>query len=240
MIKHNTQGILTRLMEGEKLSDPRIPFIIGIVVLAVVLVGGIVFAVFFLPSDVGSGRIDQNVSFNDENDPTYGPDDAKVVVRMFEDFQCPACKSADAGVDYALKAFGDKVKFVWNDFPLTSIHKNARKAANAARCAEEQGKFWEYHDVLYDFQSNWDDLGKPDEELISLSKRVGLNEAAFAECLSTNKYDAKIAADMAEARANRVDSTPTFFINNRRIAGGIAPKDWDTELKAALVEAGVQ
>jgi protein-disulfide isomerase len=227
-------------MEGEHRSDPRIPFIIGIVVLAVFLIGGIVFAVFFLPEDTSGGRTDANVAFNDANDPVFGPDDAKVVVRMFEDFQCPACRSAKGGVNHAKRTYGDRVKFIWNDFPLTSIHRNARPAANAARCAEEQGTFWEYHDVLYDFQSNWAEERNPGDQFLSLAKRVGLDEGAFQSCLFANKYDDKVRADMDEARANRVDSTPTFFIGNRRIAGGISPADWDRELKAALAEAGVQ
>ena len=221
------------MMEGK---DPRVPLLVGIALLGVLIVAGIVWAVFFIPEDAGRGRIDYNASFNDEGDPSFGPADAKVVVRMFEDFQCPACKAAKAGLDYAKRTYGDRVKFVWNDFPLEQIHKNARAAANAARCAEAQGKFWEMNDLLYDFQSNWAELRDPTDELMKLAEKIEINPTVWLGCLKNKEFDDKISADSSEARANRVDSTPTFFIGNKRIIGGLTPAQWDGEIKAQLGE----
>jgi len=117
--------------------------LIGTIVVAVLIFLGLIWAVLSVPNDGGTTPLPSGqVSFNDENDPSIGPDDAKVVVRLFEDLECPACKAAEPGVSYAIEKYSDRVRFIWNDFPLDSIHRNARAGANAARCAEEQGKFW--------------------------------------------------------------------------------------------------
>ncbi|MBS3055775.1 MAG: thioredoxin domain-containing protein [Candidatus Aenigmarchaeota archaeon] len=87
--------------------------------------------------------------------PPRGNSSSNVVVVEFSDFQCPFCKRAEPTIKKILSDYGDKIKFVYMDFPLTQIHRFADRAANAARCANEQGKFWEYHDILFDRQSEW-------------------------------------------------------------------------------------
>jgi len=87
--------------------------------------------------------------------PPAGNASASVVVVEFSDFQCPFCKSAESTVKKILSDYSGKIKFVYMDFPLTQIHRFADRAANAARCANEQGKFWEYHDLLFERQSEW-------------------------------------------------------------------------------------
>ncbi len=216
-------------------SDPRKPLIFGIIALGVLMLGGIIWAAVFLPSEAtNTGTYDANVSFNDTNDPTVGPTDAKVTVRIFEDFECPACRTASQGVQYIRKTYGDKVRIVWNDFPLESIHPNARIAANAARCAEEQGKFWEFGDALYSAQDTWASQGDPTGSFVMIAKQLGLNDASFSQCLTDRQDDSKIADDLKEGNANRVDATPTFFIGNTRMSGALTNEDWDRELKKAL------
>jgi protein-disulfide isomerase len=218
-------------------SDPRKPLIYGIIALGVLMLVGIVWAAFFLPSDsINAGTYDANVSFNDVNDPTYGPSDAKVTLRIFEDFECPACRTAALGIDYVRKTYGDRVRVVWNDFPLEGIHKNARVASNAARCAEEQGKFWEYGDALYGAQDAWTGQDDPTDSFVAYAKQLGLNDASFSQCLFERQDDSKIADDMKEGNANRVDATPTFFVGNTRLTGALSNADWDRELKKALGE----
>lgn len=215
-------------------TDPRTPFVIGIIVLGVILLGGIVWAVTSVPSDAGTrAQTDVNASFRDDNDPALGKSDSQNVLRVFGDFQCPACKAAEPGLNHVRQAYADRLKIVWDDFPLNS-HRNARPAANAARCAEEQGKFWEMHDALYETQASWSDKPDPTSDFRALAKRIGLNEEAFAACLDDRQYDAKIAADMQEGNANGVDATPTFFINQRKIVGVLSAADWDRELEAVL------
>lgn len=216
-------------------SDPRKPFIVGISVLAVLMFGGMVWAVVSASTETSSvGRYDANVSFIDEGDPFWGPEDAPIVIRMFEDFECPACVVAKQGIDHVKQKYGDSVRIIWNDFPLDSIHPRARISSNAARCAEEQGRFWEYHDVLYDAHTIWTRSGKPSELFIQYATQLGLNEAAFTVCLDERRYRDKIQNDLKEAKANRVDATPTFFINSTRVTGALMPEDWDRALKPFL------
>lgn len=211
-------------------------FLGGIGLLGVLIVGGLVWAIMAGPSpDNGSGgQIETDLRFRDDNDPARGPGESKVVVRMFGDFQCPACKAAEPGVKHAMSKFGDKVRFVWNDFPLSNIHKNARPAAVAARCAEEQGKFWEYHDVLYDKQSSWSELSAPTASFVEYAKQLSLDEGSFASCVASQTVLRKIQDDESEGMSNRVNSTPTVFIGQKRFVGSLSPEAWDKELTAAL------
>ncbi len=221
-------------------SDPRGPIIIGMIVLAALMLGGMVWAVATASERTGDdGKYDANVSFIDDGDPKYGPDDAKVTIRIFEDFQCPACKTAHRGLDYVKRTYGDAVRLIWNDFPLEGSHPNARLASNAARCAEEQGKFWEYGDALYDAQLQWTNERDPSAFFISYAKTIQLNEAAFTVCMDEHRYNQKIQNDVKEGIANRVDVTPTFFVNNKRYTGALASSDWDRVLQPLLGDVEV-
>lgn len=210
-------------------------FLLGIALLGALIVGGLVWAVMSPSSPSGTGgTVESNLRFVDDNDPAIGPADAKVTVRIFGDFQCPACGAAEPGVTYARKTYGDKVRFIWDDFPLVQIHQNAMAAANAARCAEEQGKFWEYHDKLYQVQTAWSNEKAPQEKFLDYAKELGLKEDTFSACLANQTYRNKIQADMSEATANGVDATPTFFINNKRMVGILQNVEWDREIQAQL------
>jgi protein-disulfide isomerase len=214
-------------------NDPRAPFVIGIVILGVVLLGGIIWAVFSAPavSTSAFGQQDVNVTFNDDNDPTLGPPSSEVTIRLFSDYQCPACRIAEDGIRHVRGIYGGQVKIIWNDFPLEGAHINARNAANAARCAEEQGKFWEMHDAIYEAQQVWSELPDPRASFNALAEGLQLNVDAFDVCYGEKKYDAKIAADIQEGNAAGVDSTPTAFINKRKVVGVLSAADWDAQLK---------
>ena len=214
-------------------------FLGGIAVLGILIVAGLVWAVLSPSSAPGSnGSVDTNLHFTDDNDPAVGPADAKVTVRVFGDFQCPACGAAEPGFDYVRKTYGDKVRFVWDDFPLTELHPNAMVSANAARCAEEQGKFWEYHDRLYAAQNDWANLADPKPKLIAYAQGLGLDSTKFSACLSAQTYAGKIQADMNEGSSNNVDATPTFFVNNAREVGSLQTDQWDQVIQASLKNAG--
>jgi protein-disulfide isomerase len=220
-------------------SDPRKFIVIGMVAIAVLMLGGMVWAVASASKESDGGRYDPNASFIDDGDPTYGPDSAKVIVRIFEDFQCSACRFAQLGIRHMKEVYGDRVHLVWNDFPLEAGHPNARLASNAARCAEEQGMFWEYAEALYDAQAQWVEERDPSGLFISYAERFGMREPAFTSCLDERRYDEKIRNDVNEALANRVDATPTFFVNNKRYAGALSQDQWDAILKPLLGEESV-
>lgn len=204
-------------------------FLLGAIVLGALIVVGLVWAVASGPGSGGS-----STSFNDDNDPAFGPAEASTTVRVFGDFQCPACRAAEPGFQYAKTTYGDRVRFVWNDFPLQSIHPSALTAANAARCAEAQGKFWEYHDKLYADQPSWDRLPSPEQKFQDYANALGMDTTEFAACLKDRRYQNKVMDDLREGERNGVNSTPTFFIDNQRIVGVLEKDVWDREIQSRL------
>ncbi len=208
--------------------------IFGIIGITVLIFAGLVWAIVSAPpaENGNGGTTNESVSFNDANDPVKGKVGAAVVVHLYSDFQCPACRASEPAVRYAMEKYGDRVLFIWKDFPLLQIHKNARKAANAARCAQDEGKFWEYHDKLYDTQSEWSN-GDASPKFLAFAGQLGLNSAQFTSCLNADADDAKVAAGIAEGYRNQIDRTPTVFINNRRYFS-MTPAEWDAALESAL------
>ena len=151
-----------------------------------------------------------------DDDPYLGAADAPIVMVEFSDFQCPFCGKFESETFGQIKKnFIDTglVKFVYRDFPL-SFHQYAQKAAEAAGCAQEQGKYWEYHDTLFAHQDALDV-----DSLKKYAADLGLDVAQFNDCLDTDKYASEIAADEAAGTANGISGTPGFIINGKTISG---------------------
>ena len=158
---------------------------------------------------------------NLENQPERGPKDAKVTIVEYSDFQCPFCGRAYTTVENeVLKQYGDKVRFVFKNFPLTSIHPWAEPAAVAAECAFRQGndKFWVMYNAFYSKQGelNAENLRDKASET---AKDAGMDVAKFQECFDGKQTLDAVHADASEATALGVNSTPTFFVNGRRLSG---------------------
>lgn len=147
--------------------------------------------------------------------PARGPDNAPVTVVEFSDFQCPFCGRAHDTVEQVMQAYAGKVRLVFRQFPL-DMHKNAGKAAEAALCANEQGKFWEYHDVLFKNQQTLEIAQLKDH-----ANGVGLDQAKFASCLDSGKFAKAVQDDMAAGQQVGVSGTPAFFINGVMLSGAM-------------------
>jgi protein-disulfide isomerase len=145
--------------------------------------------------------------------PSRGPENAKVTIVEFSDFQCPFCSKAHDTVEEVMQAYAGKVRLVFRQFPL-EFHKMAPKAAEASLCANEQGKFWEYHDTLF---KNQQKLEVPD--LKAHATATGLDLAKFTACLDDNKFAKTVQEDMAAAKKVGVTGTPAFFINGVSLSG---------------------
>jgi len=145
--------------------------------------------------------------------PERGPAKAPVTIITFSDYECPYCKRAEATVAEVVKAYPTQVKVVFRDYPLP-FHQHARGAAEAANCANAQGKFWEYHDKLFASQPALDQ-----DKLKSYAGELGLDQKKFDECLDKKPYKAAIDKDMADGQKVGVNGTPAFFINGRMISG---------------------
>ncbi len=147
--------------------------------------------------------------------PVKGRRDAPVTIVEFSDFQCPGCKTYQALVNQVLQLYPKDVKLVYKEFPLAEIHANAVGAAKAALAAARQGKFWEMHDMMY---QNQDELGM--NELKQYAENVGLDVPQWQKDFSSPEVQQQLTREADEGRAAGVDSTPSFFVNGRRITAG--------------------
>jgi len=172
-------------------------------------------------------------------DHVEGKADSKVLIVEYGDFQCPSCEGAYPNVKTLMEEYGDRVGLIFRNFPLTSIHPNAKAAAAAAESAGLQGKYWEMHDLLYGNQNSWKDLNTSQrtDAFVSFANQLNLDSTKFKADLSNADVTKKINFDMTLGKANDASATPTFYINGEKLdettAGGIVQGDL-TAVKAKL------
>lgn len=159
--------------------------------------------------------------------PTLGKSDAPVTLVEFSDFQCPFCKGMAPTLKQVSQKLGDKVQIVYRQYPLNSIHPFAAKAAEASLCANEQGKFWEMHDAMFEDQTK---LAVKD--LKATAVRLGMDGKKFDTCLDSGRYVEQIQNDLSEGEKVGVNGTPAVFINGVLLPGGSVPY--------STVEAAIQ
>jgi len=153
------------------------------------------------------------VAVDPGNAPSKGPTGAPVTIIEFSDFQCPYCRQANVTLQKLEERYRDKVRIVFRDFPL-AMHKQAPKAAEAAACAHEQGKFWEMHDRLFANQANLQV-----SDLKRYASEAGLDTHQFDQCLDSGKYTVTWQEGMKQGSRYGISATPTFFINGRMLVG---------------------
>jgi protein-disulfide isomerase len=144
--------------------------------------------------------------------PTKGPTAAPVTVVAFSDFQCPFCASSVALIEQVLTAYPDEVNYVYKQFPLSQLHKDAWNAAKAALAAHRQGKFWEMHDLLFTNHRALDH-----ESLKGYARAIGLDVGRFEQDMTSAEIEAEVRADIAAGKSVQVTGTPTFFVNGKRV-----------------------
>jgi protein-disulfide isomerase len=172
--------------------------------------------------------------------PSLGPADAPVKIVEFSDFQCPYCARAGAVVKQIRERYPTQVQLVYRHLPLERIHANARPAAEASACADAQGRFWDYHDKLF---ANQRALAAAD--LQRYAKELGLDQAAFEQCVKERKFQAQVDRDLAAANeaatgaGKRGLGTPAFFVNGILLTGAKPFEDFVRLIDAELASAGV-
>jgi len=146
--------------------------------------------------------------------PFEGPAEAPVTLVEFSDFHCPFCKRVQATLKQVLEQYPGKVKHVYRNLPIDGLHPQARRAAEAALCAQNQRKFWEYHDILFARAPQ----AAPDD-LMQYAVQLGLNKDEFNRCLAGGDYQSIVQHDLDEGGRLGVSGTPAFFINGRFVNG---------------------
>ncbi|MFN2376466.1 MAG: thioredoxin domain-containing protein [Candidatus Binatia bacterium] len=162
-----------------------------------------------------------------------GDASAPVTIIGFSDYECPFCKKGEDVIAEVMKAYGTKVRYVHRDYPLP-FHKNARRAAETARCAGEQGKFWEVHDAIFEAMGE----GLSDEKIAEVATAAGTDKAKIDECLASGKMKTKVDEDMAAGGEVGVSGTPAFFVNGRMLSGAQPFDRFKSIIDAELAKSG--
>ncbi|MFQ5528728.1 MAG: DsbA family protein [Gemmatimonadota bacterium] len=184
-------------------------------------------------SDASAVRPASRTPFIIEGRPFQGPDDALVEFVEFTDYECPFCRRFHETTYPELRRrYEGRVKWVVRNYPLTQIHPNAALAAEAAECALEQDRFWEYHDVLFEHH---DRLGRSD--LKEYARELGLDGEAFDGCLDSREKRSLVQNDLRDGYRFGVTGTPTFFINGQVVVGAQSPDVVSAFIDVALQEA---
>ncbi len=165
-----------------------------------------------------------------QDTPVRGPVNAAVTILEYADYECPYCQQAEPILTKVMAEYKDRVAFAYKDVPLP-MHPHAQKASEATRCADAQGKFWEFHDALY--TSKLLDM----EHLKMDARDLKLDGAAFDKCLDSGQFAELVKTQSDEGRAVGIEGTPSFFVNGRFVAGGLTYEDWkrllDEELRSS-------
>jgi len=149
--------------------------------------------------------------------PVAGPSDARVTIIEFADFQCPYCRAVEPTLNQLREQYKDKIRYSYRDFPLP-MHPYAEKAAEACRCAAEQGQFWPYHDRLF----TGDAESLSDAHLRSTAAELKLDSDKFGKCLDSSKEQAAVAKDFDQGKSLGITGTPSFFVNGYYVSGAVS------------------
>ena len=165
--------------------------------------------------------------------PMRGPAEAPVVIVEFSDFQCPFCRRVQPTLSELQAKYGDKLRWSFKDLPLVSIHPEASKAAEAARCAGDQGKFWEYRAKLFETGNITTGMHQQTAE------ELGLDVPKFQQCVSSGEYADEVQADSEEAAAMGISGTPAFLINGVLLSGAQPIEAFEQVIDRELEKAGL-
>lgn len=161
--------------------------------------------------------------------PTLGKPEAKITIVEFSDFQCPFCKASFSVIRRIVENYPDDVLLVYRHFPLESIHPLSKDLAHASMCAQDQGKFWQFHDRIFQQQ---DSITK--NNIIEQAKAVGLDINLFVQCQSSGKWNEAIEQDFADIVSLGGKGTPTWIVNGELIQGHFSYKLWARIIESLL------
>lgn len=195
------------------------------IVFSIVTIGILVMLVVFSnnQSSTDVSKIDPIAvqSANTQNgniaDHIAGSGTGKVTIIEYGDYECPGCGRINPTIESLIHNYDGKVRFIFRNYPLTTIHTDAMAAAGATEAAGLQGKFWEMHNKIYNNQSDWDSLSNSDltNKFVSYAKALGLNTTKFKDDMASDSVSKKIAYDQALGNKMKLESTPTFYLNGK-------------------------
>lgn len=212
-------------------------FVIGIVLTTIILI----VAGIFLVSKEPAKNSPQPVPVNSqellkvtESDRVKGSREARVALIEYSDFQCPACKAYYPVLKQLIDEFGDKVTFVYRNFPLRQIHQNAQLASQAAEAAGKQDKFWEMHDLIFENQEEWSKSANPKEIFAEYADGLNLDVERFKTDLDSQEVKDKVDNDYRTGTELNINGTPAFFLNNDKLPNPQGFEDFKNIIQKAI------
>lgn len=187
------------------------------IIVSILVMAGVSMLLFRMGGTTTQEMVYDNVA--GDGRLSYG--DGEIVLTEFSDFECPACRSVQPGVKQILSKYEGKVKFVYRHLPLTTIHPNAQLAAQASEAANIQGKFIEYHDLLFENQNEWSGESDPSELFVSYASELELDTVKFATDMESSQVVDLVNQDSLDASRMGLSSTPTFFVNNEKVEANL-------------------
>lgn len=208
----------------------------AVIAAIVVILVGVSIATNHKSNGSGSKSNSNAVTHHVEGKSTTG-----VTLVEYGDYQCPYCQVYSSTVKQVVADYGDKISFQFVNFPLTSLHQNAFAAARAAEAANKQGKFWEYHDLLYqnndpNGRTGWVASNQPTTYFDQFAKDLGLNVKQFDTDMASEATNDAVNADMAKGNKLGIDGTPTFYVDGKKVTIANSEADFKKVLDAAITK----
>src|SRR5262249_12026989 len=167
-----------------------------------------------------------------------GPENARVTLVEFGDYQCPSCGAYHPFVKEILNRYPQQVRLEFHHFPLVTIHPNSMAASKAVEAAGEQGHYWEMHDAIFEYQAQWADKPDPKPVFAAIANRIGINGTILVQTMDSPRLQERILKDVEQANRVKIQAVPTFFINGQQIHIQLSVEDFVRVIEANLqVEA---
>jgi protein-disulfide isomerase len=226
------------MAEEKKIFNLTMPLLAILVAVAAFLAGSFWTKIRYLEGEGGEGTgeevalaepeiLGENIVLGEEEvgkieeggAGVKGKEDAPITIVEFSEYQCPFCAQyVEEAYQDIWRGYDDKIRYIFRDFPL-SFHQHAQTMAEAARCAGDQGQYWEMHDLLFEKNEEWSAEEDVTSLLTSYASQLGLDKDEFNNCLDSGKYNQAVKDDFSLGQNIGVSGTPTFFINGRQLVG---------------------
>ena len=235
----------TKKNRGAAATRNMKPFYIALAVIALLGIGAILYSQTS-GGETATDLVDMTqlaegtALVNEAQGITVGPDNAPVQVIVFSDFMCPGCRAWATQFEPIIKnefVANGKVRYTYYDFPLVPAHRFSMLAARAARCAGDQNKFWEYHDMLFGRQDQWSyGQDMPTNQLLQYGTELGLNAGDFESCVRSDKHAQLVSANKKLGDTLGVGGTPTVYVNGKKLGD----REWNSAdaVRNAIIAAG--
>lgn len=207
---------------------------VAVILLAVAVAAGAAVFLSRQPENDAPDTASAPVSGSFTGGRFRGPQDAKVTLVEFGDYQCPSCAAYHPFVKEILNRYPTQVRLEFHHFPLVTIHPNAMAASKAVEAAGEQGRYWEMHDAIFEYQPQWSSMPDPRPAFAAIANRIGINGTILVQTMESPKIQERILKDVEQGDRAVIKAVPTFFIDGKQVGFKLSMQEFVDEIEARL------